>query len=418
MKTFNHKKIPFLILLTTISLSLITLLHPLTAYAIDTDKIVASIVNSISTNGGGGGTSGYSNGVSYTKTGYLVYMVNKQSGAKTSSEIKYLCSNPYAGTVDITEGRRGGSGTYKGTPPWNLTPWNYVGGNTVSNEPKIKQWFIENGHNFVQKAFPDHLSKFETDEEVIVVETLMNFQFQDCLGKGSSTSTISYNEALLLAQARMGERGINDNYLRRTYGLPPKRENAYLYEVIYKEVAEKLAKQIMEEGTVGTNTHYESPYLGTVANLIDKRVSLPASASFADNYLKAIAPRSEYIKKSEAGFTNWTGGFPMSLSDVKNYGVAMMIIHCMDSSQTTCDEPQIPNPHNPPDESDGTKKIIKNYRIRNLTTNTLTEDGNTFTIEQVSSDILIEDEDKYVVVAWATSSGASFIPSPTWEGSI
>lgn len=75
-------------------------------------------------------------------------------------------------------------------------------------------------------------------------------------------------------------------------------------------------------------------------------------------------------------------------------------------------------PITPPDESDGTKKIIKNYRTRNLTTNTLTEDGNTFTIEQVSSDILIEDEDKYVVVAWATSSGASFIPSPTWEGSI
>lgn len=415
MKAFNHKKLPFRILLTTISLSLITLLHPLTAYAYDTDKIVASIVNSISTNGGGGGTSGYSNGVSYTKTGYLVYMVNKQSGAKTSSEIKYLCSNPYAGTVDITEGRRGGSGLLAGTPPWNLTPWNYVGGNTVSNEPEIKQWFIENGHNFVQQYFPANLSKFETDEEVIVVETLMNFQFQDCLGK----STISDAQARLLAQARMAERGINDNYIMVTYMLPPRDSSTqYLYDRIYTGVIEELAKQIMAEGTVGTNTHYESPYLGTVANLIDKRVSLPESASFADSYLKAIAPRSEYIKKSEAGFTNWTGGFPMSLSDVKNYGVAMMIIHCMDSSQTTCDEPQIPNPHNPPDESDGTKKIIKNYRTRNLTTNTLTEDGNTFTIEQVSSDILIEDEDKYVVVAWATSSGASFIPSPTWEGSI
>ena len=108
----------------------------------------------------------------------------------------------------------------------------------------------------------------------------------------------------------------------------------------------------------------------------------------------------------------------MSFSDVQNYGVAMMIIHCMDSSQTTCDEPQIPNPHNPPDESDGTKRIIKNYRTRNLTTNELTEDGNTFTIEQVSADILIEDEDEYVVVGWATSSGTSFIPSPTWESTI
>ena len=126
MKAFNHKKHHFLILLTTAFLMLSFSIHPLTAYAIDTDKIVASIVNSISTNGGGGGTSGYSNGVSYTKTGYLVYMVNKQSGAKTSSEIKYLCSNPYAGTADITEGRRGGSGTYKGTPPWNLTPWNSI----------------------------------------------------------------------------------------------------------------------------------------------------------------------------------------------------------------------------------------------------------------------------------------------------
>ena len=407
MKAFNNKKHHFLILITTIFLILTTMLQPITAHATDTNAIINAIVNSLSTNGGGGGQSGYVNGVSATRTGYIVYMVNKQSGARTSEVLKFLCSSPYAGTVDITNGRRGGgTGSYKGTPPWGYTPWEYLGdGQVASNEPQIKQWFVENGHNFVQNAFPAHLSKFETDEEVVVVETLMNFQFQDCLGK--TTGKLSYDQAEKIAQQRMSSQGITDNYIRVYCGAEDAPQT--IINNLRMSILTKLTFSIMNEPpAAGSNIHYDSPYLGTVSNLIDKRVSLPASASFADNYLKAVAPRSEYIKKSEAGFTNWTGGYPMSFSDVQNYGVAMMIIHCMDSSQTTCDEPQIPNPHPAPDESDGTKRIIKNYRTRNLTTNELTEDGNTFIIEEVSADILIEDEDTYTVVAWATSSGNKF----------
>ena len=416
IKCLGKKLLSFILALSlALPISIITQ-KPITAYAADTNAIVNAIVNSLSTNGGGGGQSGYVNGVSSTKTGYIVYMVNKQSGARTSEVLQYLCSTPYAGTVDITNGRRGGgSGTYMGTPDWGYTPWEYSNGGTVSNEPKIKQWFVEKGHAYVEQYFPDHLSKFEIDEEVVVVETLMNFQFQDCLGK--TTGKLSYDQAEAIARQRMRSQGINEVYIRKVFDA--RNASASVINSLYMSILTKLTFSIMNESPAdGSNMHYESPYLGTVSNLIDQRASLPASASFADNYLKAVAPRSEYIKKSEAGFTNWTGGYPMSFSDVQNYGVAMMIIHCMDSSQTTCDEPQIPNPHNPPDESDGTKRIIKNYRTRNLTTNELTEDGNTFIIEEVSADILIEDEDTYTVVAWATSSGSSFIPSPTWESSI
>lgn len=417
MKAFNNKKHHFLILITTIFLILTTMFQPITAYAVDANAIVNTIVNSLSTNGGGGGQSGYVNGVSATRTGYIVYMVNKQSGARTSEVLQYLCGSLYSGTVDITNGRRGGgTGSYAGTPPWGYTPWEYLGdGQVASNEPQIKQWFVEHGHEFVKQRFPANLSKFEIDEEVVVVETLMNFQFQDCLGK--TTGGLSYDQAKTIALQRMKSAGIDGAYIRSK--IASEAAPASVINNIYTSILSKLTFNIMNNPQAdGSNQHYDSPYLGTVSNLIDKRASLPASASFADNYLKAVAPRSEYIKKSEAGFTNWTGGYPMSFSDVQNYGVAMMIIHCMDSSQTTCDEPLIPNPHNPPDESDGTKRIIKNYRTRNLTTNELTENGNTFTIEQVSADILIEDEDEYVVVGWATSSGTSFIPSPTWESSI
>lgn len=408
-----------------LSLILIFSITTQTIFAATGVPSIVSVVNSISLNGGNGGKGGYTNGVSESRTGYLVYMVNKETGAKTSAERKYLCSSLISGTIDITNGRRGGSGTNAGAPPWGLTPWNYASSSSViSNEPEIKEWFKTNGHDYVKKTFPANLANYETDTEVLVVETLMNFQFQDTLGKGSAGELTHSDEEYRSAAIKLlTENGTyTDNQIMAKFKIKKSDpSSAAAVHNIQKGLVKSMITRLKNERYLedgASNKHYDSPYLGTVPNLIDKRLGLPNSAGFADSYLKDVAPRSEYIKKAEAGFQNWTGPFPMSFDDVKNYGVAMIIVHCMDSAQTTCDEPLIPNPHDPPDESDGKKTIIKNYRTRNLTTGKLTEDGNTFIREEVSADILIEDEDKYVVVGWATSSGKSFITSPTWESAI
>lgn len=71
--------------------------------------------------------------------------------------------------------------------------------------------------------------------------------------------------------------------------------------------------------------------------------------------------------------------------------------------QSTCDEPEQPEPHKPPEESTGTFKIVKSYRIRNLDTGARTDKG-TYVKPDSDPNIIIEDESEYKLVEWKTST--------------
>lgn len=102
----------------------------------------------------------------------------------------------------------------------------------------------------------------------------------------------------------------------------------------------------------------------------------------------------------------------------EGYGIGIVWNEEISTAQSTCDEPLIPAPHPAPNESTGATTIIKSYRTRNTTTNTLTDDG-TYTRSNLSNQIFIEDETNYQVIAWKTSTTLnSSINSLTWESSV
>ena len=107
-------------------------------------------------------------------------------------------------------------------------------------------------------------------------------------------------------------------------------------------------------------------------------------------------------------------------SEIIGSGYGIHIISLADPSiQTTYDEPQGDTPSPAPTESTGQITIVKNYRIKNSTTNTYEEKG-CYVRNSLSGKIEIEDEESYKVRGWAvsTTTTPSPIPSLTWESSI
>ena len=395
---------------------------PITAYAANaySDSQLGIVIDALGLSGAGG-SSKVVGGVTYARTGYLCYLLTADGATIPGMTAQAFYSpgfNALGGSAWYCHSKKGGysASGWKAAAPWGLPPFNE---NKSTNVGLIRQWMATpvgntcNAIIFVTNNWGFEIAeKFSTGDYVLVAETILNFQPNVRTSGGSinpdAISDDKFKEALIKAKIadEKSIKNLNEHTLH-----------------ILKEALLSHAEFI---GLVGGN--YKAvdapPVIGTCSDCIAYENAVGGQASIFASYTNKIACFAEYIMKGgpgeKAGFIPWTGTIPtlLSDSDVSTYGVAMMVIKAKNDAQTTCDEPQIPNPHNPPDESDGTKRIIKNYRTRNLTTNELTENGNTFTIEQVSADILIEDEDEYVVVGWATSSGTTFIPSPTWESTI
>jgi hypothetical protein len=84
--------------------------------------------------------------------------------------------------------------------------------------------------------------------------------------------------------------------------------------------------------------------------------------------------------------------------------------------QTTYDESQGDTPAPPAKESEGTMQIVKSYRINKGGTY---EDKGTYSITNISENILIEDEQSYKVVGWKiTTSDSTSVSSVSWETSV
>ncbi len=409
------KKLLSIVLAISIALpiSIITP-KPITAYA-DPDY-VGIVIDALGASGVGGSKK-VKNGVTYARTGYLCYLLTADGATIPGMTAKAFYNSNYSelgGSIWVCNSKKGGYtvSSWEDEAPWGLPPFNE---NKSTNVGLIRQWMAQplgnscNAIQFVTDNWGFEIAeKFATGDYVLVLETILNFQPNvKRSGDVQTREQISSRISTEVVMHILSSRGINPS------GLDLTQIRAAVIEELYNT-------QCLTSGykTIG------SPVIGTCSDCISYEKAVGGQPSIFASYTNKIACFAEYIMKGgpgeKAGFIPWTGTIPtlLSDSDVSTYGVAMMVIKAKNDAQTTCDEGKLPVPHNPPDESDGTKRIIKNYRTRNLTTNELTEDGNTFIIEEVSADILIEDEDEYVVVGWATSSGTTFIPSPTWESTI
>lgn len=148
--------------------------------------------------------------------------------------------------------------------------------------------------------------------------------------------------------------------------------------------------------------------------------------SNGDKYIQKMThqalPYSMVLDRDYFGLGSHAGESMRRLvnSEIIGSGYGIHIISLADPSiQTTYDEPQGDTPSPAPTESTGQITIVKNYRIKNSTTNTYEEKG-CYVRNSLSGKIEIEDEESYKVRGWAvsTTTTPSPIPSLTWESSI
>ena len=445
------------------------------ASSIDQGKLNALLGKTSSAESTSGGSEGGKDtvprGVGRNLTGYMAYMLTTDGQAVPGTIAKAFSSPGFSyytnnttwvaksrlGNYTVSDFNGGSISQY-----WNSTPWGPDG--VPSYEPQIKEWMltkvdgVERVAMFIKDNFGmDAADKYGEKKAILVIETLMHFQFAEKRAGNNS----SYNEAMISALTNKknqlydmsfgsdGTRYTQLTQFMRLYGMDKSANNlarwvdnakgrqpneviASRIESVHEELILAINERIEELKSGGTGAKQwfsigSNPLVGTVPELIRyKNDNFGSSIIVYDSYLNDVACISEYMTAGglgqQAGFKPWDGSTRLGrsyngknlLSDgqVQDLAVAMMVFTAQTDNQTTCDEPQQPSPHKAPVESTGTTTIIKNYRTKQ-SNNTLTDDG-CFVTQNVSSDITIESEGKYQVVGWATSSSTSTIPSITW----
>lgn len=358
-----------------------------------------------------GGDSHIVNGVAYTRTGYLCYLLTKD-GSPTGLPAYAFASPGYNGIEGsqwVCTSRRGQSvsGWYR-EAPWNTTPWG--NGGSPSYEPDIRDWMLQpiNGkpqaQQFVFETWGVEAEKnFQSDNYILVLETIMNFQYSVAGGSGGPLQ-IDKERIRKAARSRAEAIAARDGYRSDT----PERER-YVQKIAADLAGKAIAKLIAEGGNAGTNRTFTSPPLiGTVPNLINYK----NGNTVFDSYTNKVAPHSEKIKVNEAGFTAYTGTGALSDSEVQSYGVAMLIIHCKSDAIHTYWEPHgspgDPEPRIP--GKTGTCNIVKGYYKENLTTGAKQSLGVYYELD-VTSNIIVSGEPDFELVEWrvttATSTGVN-----------
>lgn len=382
-------------------------INPITAHADPVDDIVAMYNGTHSDNRGG--TSAIQNGVAYTRTGYLCYLLTKD-GSPTGDPAYAFYSPGYngiAGSRWVCTSRRGHTvSSWKEPAPWGVTPWQE--GGSPSNEVKIKEWMLNNDGGvfnavkFVADNWGKEAAKnFQSDNYILVLETIMNFQYSK---KGGSSPVSSGNDgidstnrsAIISICYVYALKYVNDlpqiplSEIMKSTGAKTKSE---LIDILAEQAAERILAQLASQGSGRTFT--SDPLIGTVPNLITYK----KGNTVFDSYTNKVAPHSEKIKVNEAGFTAYTGTGALSDSEVQSYGVAMLIIHCKSDAIHTYWEPH-GSPGNPepriPNKT-GTCNIVKGYYKENLTTGAKQSLGVYYELD-VTSNIIVSGEPTFELV--------------------
>ncbi len=429
MKFQSHiPKPPLLSRLKLLSVGLFTaltclLINPITAHADHVQVIVDAVVaqyNGTSDNNHGG-TSAIPNGVAYTRTGYLCYLLTKD-GSPTGDPAYAFYSpgyNEIAGSQWVCTSRRGHTvSSWTAEAPWGVTPWG--NGGSPSYEPDIRDWMLQpidgapQALAFVDKVWGAEAAKnFQSDNYILVLETIMNFQYSVKGGNGGSSDGSGLDLAtkanIYSSCYRETQTYVNNlpptPFSEMMKGTGAEDSDELIYILANQAYNRVLAK--LQGGNAGTNRTFTSPPLiGTVPNLITYK----KGNTVFDSYTNKVAPHSEKIKVNEAGFTAYTGTGVLSDSEVQSYGVAMLIIHCKSDAIHTYwevspgdPEPRIPN-------KTGTCNIVKGYYKENLTTGAKQSLGVYYELD-VTSNIIVSGEPTFELVEWrvttATSTGVN-----------
>ncbi len=416
----NGKLFPIIMCIFTVLL--VVVVNTSTVYAADdpaqiiADAVVASYNGTSDSNRGG--DSHIVNGVAYTRTGYLCYLLTKDGSPTGLPPYAFYSPgyNEIAGSQWVCTSRRGQSvsGWYD-VAPWGVTPWGNRG--VPSYEPDIRDWMLQpfNGTpqalQFVQDCWGAEAAKnFQSDNYILVLETIMNFQYSVKGGNGGNSGIDA--DAILKACTTEAANYVNSidptelNQMLSSLNKTKKEWIEYLASMAYIKAGAQLAGNI---GNAGTNRTFTSPPLiGTVPNLI----AYKNGNTVFDSYTNKVAPHSEKIKVNEAGFTAYTGTGALSDSEVQSYGVAMLIIHCKSDAIHTYWEPH-GSPGNPepriPNKT-GTCNIVKGYYKENLTTGAKQSLGVYYELD-VTSNIIVSGEPTFELVEWrvttATSTGVN-----------
>lgn len=416
MKFQSHiPKPPLLSRLRLLSVGLFTaltclLINPITAHADHVQVIVDAVVaqyNGTSDNNHGG-TSAIPNGVAYTRTGYLCYLLTKD-GSPTGDPAYAFYSpgyNEIAGSQWVCTSRRGHTVSgWRDPAPWGVTPWG--NGGSPSYEPDIRDWMLQpidgapQAYAFVKDYWGAEAAKnFMSDDYILVLETIMNFQYSVKGGNGGSSDGSGLD---LATKADICSLCYNKTK-QYVYGLPATplsemmkgtgaKNREELIKILAKQASDRAIAQL-QGGNAGTNRTFTSPPLiGTVPNLITYK----KGNTVFDSYTNKVAPHSEKIKVNEAGFTAYTGTGALSDSEVQSYGVAMLIIHCKSDAIHTYWEVSPGNPEPRIPNKTGTCNIVKGYYKENLTTGAKQSLGVYYELD-VTSNIIVSGEPTFELV--------------------
>lgn len=366
------------------------------------DAAVNAIYNGMSDNNRGG-NSAIVNGVSYTRTGYLCYLLTKDGS--TTGDPAYAFASPgfsaISGSKWVCTSRRGHSvSSWYAPAPWNVTPWE--NGGSPSNEPKIKDWALKptsDGTPQVQQFVKDIWGlqaekNFESDEYILVIETIMNFQYSVAGGSGGTGASGIPREVLqkiAVDATKQATQIVKDM---------PESLQATVIPVIASAIYQRVVGKLASSGYSGGNRTFTSdPLIGTVPNLIQYK----NGSKVFDSYTNKVAPHAEKIRVSEAGFTAYPSSGPNQLTDseVQSYGVAMLIIHCKNDAIHSYWEPN-GSPGNPEPRlpgKTGTCNIVKGYYKENLTTGAKESLG-VYSELDVTSNIIVSSEPDFELIEY------------------
>ena len=335
---FSRLKLLAIAIITVLSFLLV---NPITAHADITDTIANKVVAQYNgtSDSNRGGSSAIVNGVAYTRTGYLCYLLTKD-GSPTGDPAYAFYSpgfNGIAGSKWVCTSRRGHSVSgWKEPAPWNVTPWGNLG--SPSYEPQIRDWMLQpidgapQAYAFVKDYWGLKAAQsFQSDEYILVIETIMNFQYSvkggDSGGGGldAATKDAIYASCYLYADDYVNSIDKKElNQILSSFSKTKQEWTDYLAEMAYQKALNRLQSQ----GAGAGRTFTSDPLIGTVPNLITYK----NGNTVFDSYTNKVAPHAEKIKVSEAGFTAYTGSGSLTDSEVQSYGVAMLIIHCKNDS--------------------------------------------------------------------------------------
>lgn len=376
--------------------------YPLTVHA---DSAAGAIIDSLG-RGSTAGTSTIQKGISYTRTGYFCYLLTKD-GAPVSGSVGHAFATPgcvlHDGTAWYVTARKGGytANAWSGFAPWGCPPFGNSDsyGNVTTNEPTIKAWLAAkdsstgnaNATEFIKNYWGRSAAdKFANDEYVLVIETMVNFQYSVPDGSaGSSTDAGSTSGGMTKAEAI----AYIDNLPNETLVQAARDAHASAYLDIYDyydnainnymagraseirtkdgfRVIDVLTAKEYRDNTIagmrsavrlematrytngyvfsvgstssGGRQYFGTPILGTLPNVLDYRTTyIPeCTSNWFASYTNKAAAFAEYITAGKAGeragFRPWTGSTTEKLTDgqVKEYGVGLMVISAHDNITT------------------------------------------------------------------------------------